>query len=168
MNKLRSLTHEFIIALVCSRALTSSSRAESAWMEFFELIIFEGINEMNSEADFFSLYMKNFEELGFSQVFMENKGDGEQRADRFFIVLEETWQTYDLRRKNLLPEKDLLAWLIRIFRWSSKLFRDFEIISIKTYFSLSPPPSFFVFLQQLFHFENMDNVFISAYCRNST
>lgn len=113
-------------------------------------------------------YMKNFEEPGFSQVFMENKGDGEQRAGRFFIVLEETWQTYDLRRKNLLPEKDLLAWLIRIFRSSSKLFRDFEIISIKTYLSLSPPPSFFVFLQQLFHFENMDNVFISAYCRNST
>lgn len=165
MNELRSLTHEFIIALVCSRALTSSSRAESAWMEFFELIIFEGINEMNSEADSFSIWKISRK---FSQVFMENKGDGEQRADRFFIVLEETWQTYDLRRKNLLPEKDLLAWLIRIFRWSSKLFRDFEIISIKTYLSLSSPPSFFVFLQQLFHFENMDNVFISAYCRNST
>lgn len=73
MNKLRSLTHEFIIALVCSRALTSSSRAESAWMEFFELIIFEGINEMNSEADSFSIW-KISRNLDFRKFLWKIKG----------------------------------------------------------------------------------------------
>lgn len=53
-------------------------------MEFFELIIFEGDLYQRGEfqADNFfslslSLFMKNFEELGFSQVFMENKWNGE-------------------------------------------------------------------------------------------
>lgn len=57
---------------------------ESIWMEFFELIIFEGDLYQRGEfqADNFfslslSLFMKNFEELGFSQVFMENKWNGE-------------------------------------------------------------------------------------------
>lgn len=54
-------------------------------MEFFELIIFEGDlyqrGEFQADNFFFSfslsLFMKNFEELGFSQVFMENKWNGE-------------------------------------------------------------------------------------------
>lgn len=56
-------------------------------------------------------------------------------------------------RKNLLPKKDLLAWIIfhiLIFETVS-LSRNYLLIG--TYLSLSPPSLSFVFLQQLFHFD---------------
>lgn len=123
---LPSLTREFIITFVCSR--NSCSLPLDRYMNgIFRINNFRGrfVSTGRIPGIFFSLFMKNFEELGFSQVFMENKWKNSEPAGfSSCSCWRKVGELTTRPRKNFLPEK-----YMDIFHSSLRLFRYLGIIS---------------------------------------